>query len=826
VQIILLLYIYQVQEWVNTSTHSMKPVNSGPLLMPVYVYSCQLKNVISSLVDKWTFNLPEDIFEDMSFKTVPSSEQKSPRSPGHQLQSFDLSTDDQDDRDSWRSSLDRRSTDSNSYRMESFREHCKMITEMYFNSFVRGVFLSLQQSYFVDSQDVDSAINNICEESHPLETDMTTFLLASCTHMQQLVNKARIKDRCHEEGAIFHKQHFVRFQDIDVHKEDDNPRLPDVLQLPTQSVEITEEEWASLSPDRCQQLKEYNLLKEDVEAKFLEAIGRCLRPVPSLPDFYFYCPNVIQLNSGDALDGPGNNSDGNTADAEYDADGAKDEDIVLSLPGGNQAMSVGTSMESNHDESSLGSFEGNVSTDSVECDPVPLFVHFTCTVKQKSNFQHTSLRSVPLCFGRIASGLEEPIRILDFSGFKVTFDINCLALLADADQPTPRKPLYMRLLSNASDVNGVKEAGEEKLSTIISSPKPMGDPVNHLSKPQHAAIYGLKNEIESLMQEEVVSALRRMHPITTDTLVFVADYIRNTSHSQSRTVMYQCINLQFVYGPDQSLNMFIEEFERQSLPGYKLTKEGDYYFLIINKTLAHQLRYVNHLNKNDFPHYGILGPDEEDDVKKLAISKEERSYSLPCVFTGPSDSNLRPRAARSVQNTGDEAAGPEAGAAKQRPRSCSDTKSSKKPVSVNLKKSSSFAGLQGTQGQSSGVAASNSRSRHCSAPSGHVSIPSRSSTMPQSPSVNSSGESTTDDGFEGDISDMELDETASVSDISTCYPELPDFWLLMQIHQDRMEVFFHSRKPIDCESPANMQHQELYSGAIKNIFNVCRKVNQ
>lgn len=76
----------------------------------------------------------------------------------------------------------------------------------------------------MDSQDVDSAINNICEESHPLETDMTTFLLASCTHMQQLVNKARLKERCHDEGAsggsvgpVFHKQHFVRFQD-DVHK--------------------------------------------------------------------------------------------------------------------------------------------------------------------------------------------------------------------------------------------------------------------------------------------------------------------------------------------------------------------------------------------------------------------------------------------------------------------------------------------------------------------------------------------------------------------------------------------------------------------------------
>lgn len=81
-------------------------------------------------------------------------------------------------------------------------------------------------------------------------------------------------------------------------REDETPRLPDVLQLPNQSVDITEEEWACLTPDHCQQLKEHHLLAEAVKAKFLEVIGKCLRPVPSLPDFYFYCPNVIQLNSG------------------------------------------------------------------------------------------------------------------------------------------------------------------------------------------------------------------------------------------------------------------------------------------------------------------------------------------------------------------------------------------------------------------------------------------------------------------------------------------------------------------------------------------------
>ncbi|KAH9488738.1 hypothetical protein Btru_059310 [Bulinus truncatus] len=132
----------------------------------------------------------------------------------------------------------------------------------------------------------------------------------------------------------------------------------------------------------------------------------------------------------------------------------------------------------------------------------------------------------------------------------------------------------------------------------------------------------------------------------------------------------------------------------------------------------------------------------------------------------------------------------------------------------SLKKSSSFAGLQG---RPPGIAANNSRSRHCSAPSGHNGMLSRPSTMPQSPSVISSRESTTDDGFDGDVSDMELDESASMSDISGFYPELPDYWLLLQVHTDKTEVFFHSREPVDSDSPSNAAHLSLYSTVIKSI---------
>ncbi|CAL1547603.1 unnamed protein product [Lymnaea stagnalis] len=416
----------------------------------------------------------------------------------------------------------------------------------------------------------------------------------------------------------------------------------------------------------------------------------------------------------------------------------------------------------------------------------------------------------------------------------------------------PRKPSYLRLLSNMSQTSaGGKEEADEKNSTIIGSPKPLGDPVSHLPRLQHSAVYAVKDEIESLMQEEVISALRHMHPISADTLVFVAEYIRNTAHFLSRTVRYQPVNLQFVYGADQSLNMFIEEFERQNLPGYRLTKEGDFYFLIVNK--AH-MRYTP---------FEIVTASRGglDGERKMVISKDERSFSLPCVFPDPLDRVDITAGSRSLIDMVEDTTSSEAGEGKVRPRSCSDAKATQKArchrghvdikavmsspeannqggtllqdfkikeedrqVEQSLKKSSSFAGLQG---RSPGINAScGSRSRHCSAPSGHISVASHSSTMPQSPSVISSRESSTEDGFDGDVSDMELDESASMSDISGCYPELPDFWLLMQIYQERVEVFFHSREPLDSESPTRAAHQAVYDAAINNIQSVCQKVNQ
>ena len=48
-------------------------------------------------------------------------------------------------------------------------------------------------------------------------------------------------------------------------------------------------------------------------------------------------------------------------------------------------------------------------------------------------------------------------------------------------------------------------------------------------------------------------------------------------------------------------------------------------------------------------------------------------------------------------------------------------------------------------------------------------------------------------GFEGDVSDENMDDTASVSDAGLGLPQLPHFWLILTISDDHVDLFFHTR---------------------------------
>ena len=71
--------------------------------------------------------------------------------------------------------------------------------------FHAAVFKSLQHGCDIDCHDIEAAINNICEESTPLEIDVTRFVYSVCGHVRQRIerlNRARI---AHEDNEDIRK---------------------------------------------------------------------------------------------------------------------------------------------------------------------------------------------------------------------------------------------------------------------------------------------------------------------------------------------------------------------------------------------------------------------------------------------------------------------------------------------------------------------------------------------------------------------------------------------------------------------------------------------
>lgn len=92
---------------------------------------------------------------------------------------------------------------------------------IYLNFWIPGVFQSVQQDLFVHKHDVEAAINNICEESLAIETDITTFLLSSCRHFQMIADTSKVElsqrdlsKQDEDEEDFTARRHSVRFKDL------------------------------------------------------------------------------------------------------------------------------------------------------------------------------------------------------------------------------------------------------------------------------------------------------------------------------------------------------------------------------------------------------------------------------------------------------------------------------------------------------------------------------------------------------------------------------------------------------------------------------------
>ncbi|KAJ8305511.1 LOW QUALITY PROTEIN: hypothetical protein KUTeg_016056 [Tegillarca granosa] len=766
--------------------------------IPVYVYECFLGNVTDSLINPWSFQLSPDIYEDLTFDVENEETNNMFKIPTLDKRELLLGL---------RMTHERRS-DSSIDGGGDLRQQCTFITDTYYICFVNGVFQSLQQGFFVDQHDVDAAINNICEELLPIETDITTFLFASCRHFQHLVDTSRQDSNVREvketsKDEIIPRRPSVRFMDIveDNEGESYNKATPSVLQLPQSVVKLQ----TSISQP-CEYLPGLHSL---IQNKFMDIIQKWFRVVPTNPDYFFYCPDILpQDNSIEAVD----------------TDDRQSNNYV--------------SFDISHGEG----------TEDVEEFILP------------ENYDLTDdKKAVDLDITSTASVMDSQDSFIDSDEYDhcedVTEDGNDQQPFDDEPE-TPRKPYFVRMMSNSSvSTSPPNEPESFQFDGASSSetPGPLrqlhGDPIGHLPVLQHNAVMKCKEELEWLFKDEITSALRHMQPIREDALQFVINHVKYSVDHGKPNCSAENIPLHFVYGAEHSLSRFEEELERTNLRSFRFLKEENIYYIVKGK--SHNL--VNHakklnsalveLSRESTPAKPCINMQEkwvsdhiEDSVTSPQTDVPLTTYVSP-TFISPSyiarDSSLDGSGSHVVISS--DLSGQEASpsnylfhkdnmgirnsepdeiviqtqlplpvkSGELRSESLSDDISE-----GTLKKSSSFAGFNLEENtepfkrQESMTALSSSpiksvtnvpqlpslgRLRHFSAPSGQGTPRSKASTLPQTPSWISSRGSYTEEGYDGDSSDSE-EGTTAFNDTNCLQQSLPNFWLVLKMKEDAVDL--------------------------------------
>uniref|UniRef100_A0A3B3SQP0 SZT2 subunit of KICSTOR complex n=1 Tax=Paramormyrops kingsleyae TaxID=1676925 RepID=A0A3B3SQP0_9TELE len=381
--------------------------------------------------------------------------------------------------------------------------YCSLLQEHFHQCYVKGPSLA---SATCLSQDVLTAMD-YCEESLQ-EIDITSFLQTLCGHVH-----------------LFREQH-------------DKAARAGVLGLSRTSATFT--------------------IGDD---KFLEIGARYFKMVPSNPHYFFYCSPSAKREEERRPSEEVEVSEAELATEDENVSGCcivTESDTDMEVEYREQADrrfpdndSVSDSNTVNQEDDSFSILDGDslLEAEGPQPELPPLFIHLTCSINLKSCHGSMPIETLPTCLGEVISCLEnaESLQSVDLSDLSVTLDVFVLTL-----------PLDLEVMS--SEFHHNRYASESSVSLNRSPAQPSS---YHSDEELMRTLDGLNGvgmdglvSIRWLLEDEIVSALRHSGAITTVVLQKVAEHIcrsddRPQCHSQE-------VPLQFVFGPEQSLENFKE----------------------------------------------------------------------------------------------------------------------------------------------------------------------------------------------------------------------------------------------------------------------------
>ncbi|XP_042661964.1 KICSTOR complex protein SZT2 isoform X2 [Tyto alba] len=819
---------------------------------PIYIYSCSLELLREQLVSPRAHRPPRDIFfRSQSLERPPTA--------------------------AW---LDHKHKELVSY--------CTLLQEHSHQCYVKGLFKSLQQSHSISSQDLLTAMD-YCEELLQ-EIDITNFLLTVCSHVRSF-RESHQHFHIHSKTASFQvgsmeQEEEQSSRERGVLVSESSAEMEDYSEQDSHNIASpTEEPKSSMGTSCCsefplslleigQPCQAHPDLHKIIQEKFLEIGSLHFKPVPSNPHYFFYCPPSAKKEeeaSRDQADRKGSEdmegSEAELAAEEGTVSGcciATESDPELEVEYREKLEhefpdtdSLSDSNTMNQDDDSFSVLGGDSLNEQefLEQEMPPLFVHLTCSVKLRSQHSSMPVQSLPTCLGEVLGCLEscQGLNTIDLGDLCVTLDIFVLTLPLEIE--VVNADILHNRCTSESSVSFTRSPGQpssfrsdedimHNLERLPSTGDERHPALSNLPGVHRQAIEATMNEIRWLLDDEIVSALRHSQVISTSILHRVATHIYNSKGRPS--CHSEVVLLQFVFGPEHSLEKFKEEFRRMALPGYMLNAEGsDYHYISISR--LHSRRAAPNPSGTPClqqPAGGgtrtALGQAGQEGSSEAEVEGSELHHASCVLPEEPRGLWGWPeRVTRVVPDTTNPVGG---GSHTQDevPGEALSLEQSRAPGHDSLEEAAPETNIQSLPSSSSEKG--NSEKSPLVTPSAASLADSvtqgREGSGKQRPSrvqslVSSQGSMDSDHlGYDGGSSDSEYEE-ALMSDQEPRCPLMPDFWLIIKIQQDRVEVYYHTRS-LSVEKTASAETEEEPPGecqslnqvVVKKISEICRVVNQ
>ena len=181
---------------------------------------------------------------------------------------------------------------------------------------------------------------------------------------------------------------------------------------------------------------------------------------------------------------------------------------------------------------------------SDEENVVPLFLNMMCTVHdlQTGNSGSLPVKCLPLSLKEILDTFDKPCYSINLSKIKITLDL-----------------IWIYLPSTSDEAN------------VATVPRECS-----------SFVRDVKNKVEWLLEDEIISSLRMTEPINTITLDRVAKHVQSLPKSSNTKAIP--VPLELIFGVDRSNSLLRSEFEKYKISNYKLRKVEHYYFLSLERT--------------------------------------------------------------------------------------------------------------------------------------------------------------------------------------------------------------------------------------------------